>query len=234
MRIKRAVILAAGKGERLRPLTLETPKPLIEVNGVRMVESIISALHQNGILEIYIVVGYLKEKFAFLSEKYPGLTLIENPWYEETNNISSLYAIKDQLEDCFILDGDQIICDPDVLNPEFTCSGYHVTWCEQITKEWLLKTENGIITSCSRIGGSHGYRLYSISRWTARDGQRLAGHVAREFESGNRDIYWDDVPLFCYPDEYRLGVYEMPMGAVVEIDSLAELMAADQRYGAMI
>lgn len=232
MRVKRAIILAAGKGERLQPLTLKMPKPLITVNGVRMIESIISALHQNGIREIYIVVGYMKEQFRYLAEK--DVALIENPWYESANNISSLYAARAHLSDCFIMDGDQIIHDPDVLNPEFTRSGYNVTWCEDQTREWLLGVEGGIIRSCSRTGGAHGCQLFSISRWSAEDGKILCDHIAREFESGNRDIYWDDVPLFCYPESYSLGVYEMEQGAVQEIDSLEELIEADSSYGGRV
>ena len=63
---ERAIIMAAGKGKRMQPLTLETPKPLIKVNGVRMIDTIIRGLHANGITEIYVVVGYLKEKFSEL------------------------------------------------------------------------------------------------------------------------------------------------------------------------
>lgn len=226
--------MAAGKGERLHPLTLKIPKPLIKVNCVRMIESIISTLHQNGISEIYIVVGYQKEKFQWLPETYPGLNLIENPYYETCNNISSLYVARDYLQDAVVMDGDQIIYDPDVLNPEFDRSGYNVTWCDGETKEWLLDVEGGVIRSCSRTGGAHGYQLYSISRWSAEDGKRLSEHIAYEFERGNTGIYWDDVPLFCYPNEYRLGIREMKHGAVAEIDSLEELAAIDHSYGTML
>ena len=63
-KVKRAVIVAAGIGQRMRPLTLTTPKPLISVNGTRMIDSVIAALHANGITEIHVVVGWLKEAFA--------------------------------------------------------------------------------------------------------------------------------------------------------------------------
>ena len=66
--VKRAVIMAAGTGTRMRPLTLTTPKPLIKVNGSRMIDTVIEALHENGIREIYVVVGYLKEQFQDLPE----------------------------------------------------------------------------------------------------------------------------------------------------------------------
>ena len=70
--------MAAGRGERMRPVTLQTPKPLVRVNGVRMIDTVIKALHQNGITEIYVVVGYLKEQFRSWEQEYPGLQLIEN------------------------------------------------------------------------------------------------------------------------------------------------------------
>ena len=61
--VKKAIIMAAGIGKRMWPLTLEIPKPLIKVNGIRMIDTIVSALNVNGIREIYVVVGYLKEQF---------------------------------------------------------------------------------------------------------------------------------------------------------------------------
>ena len=93
-RAKKAIIMAAGMGTRMNPVTLETPKPLVRVNGKRMIDSVIEALHINGIRQIYVVVGYLKEQFAELKEEYPDITLIENPWYDKCNNISSLYVAR--------------------------------------------------------------------------------------------------------------------------------------------
>ena len=229
--VKRAIIMAAGKGERLRPVTLETPKPLIRVNGVRMIDSVISALHKNGISEICVVVGYLKERFLPLEAKYPGLKLIENPDYDRANNISSLYYAREFLSDCIILDGDQIIRNPDVLSPGFARSGYNAVWTDDDTKEWLLTVENGVIKDCSRTGGRGGWQLYSISRWSAEDGARLRRHLELEYrERKNTGIYWDDVALFCHPEDYALGVREMQAGDVTEIDTLQELAAEDPDY----
>ena len=230
-KVKRAIIMAAGTGERMKPVTMKIPKPLVKVNGVRMIDTVIQGLHMNGISEIYVVVGYLKEQFRCLEKEYSGIKLIDNPYYATCNNISSLYVAREYIEDAIILDGDQIIYNTDVLHPEFAYSGYNVVWTDQHTDEWLLTAENGIVVQCSRNGGEHGWQLFSISRWTAEDGRRLKGHLEIEFErKKSRDLYWDDVAMFCYPSKYVLGIYQMHFGDVVEIDSLSELVAVDESY----
>lgn len=234
-RVERAIIMAAGQGNRMRPVTLQTPKPLVAVNGVRMIDTAISALHENGIFEIYVVVGYLKEQFAPLAAEYPGLTLLENPWYAECNNISSLYCAREHIENAMILDGDQLIRSAAALRPEFERSGYNCVWTDEATDEWLLTESGGLVTVCSRTGGAHGWQLYSVSRWTATDGKRLRRHLELEFdERQNRQIYWDDVALFCHPEEYKLGIFPMARGDVVEIDDLRELAALDTSYARFI
>lgn len=230
-KVQRAIIMAAGIGKRMQPVTLTTPKPLVKVNGQTMIESVISALHKNGIREIYVVVGYLKEQFGFLPEKYPGLSLIENPFFDTCNNISSLYVARDHICNAIILDGDQLVYNPDILKPDFERSGYNCVWTDSPTEEWVLTLENDVVTACSRTGADKGWQLFSVSRWTEEDGKKLKAHLELEFDGKqNRQIYWDDVALFCHPDEYRLGIRPMSMEDIKEIDNYSELCEIDSSY----
>ena len=232
-RVNKAILLAAGLGERLQPLTHTTPKALIEVNGIKMIDSIFKALQHNNINDIYVVVGHLKEQFRDWAKDKEGVELIENPYYDSCNNISSLYMARDKLEDCMIMDADQVIYNPEILSPFFSRSGYNATWSEGFTKEWLMEVEDGVVKSCSRTGGAHGWQLHSVSRWTKEDGKRLKKHLEIEFEKGNKQIYWDDVVMFNHLDEYKLGIFKMQPSDMVEIDSLEELKAIDERYRAI-
>jgi CTP:phosphocholine cytidylyltransferase-like protein len=230
-KVKRAIIMAAGIGKRMQPVTLDIPKPLVNVNGVRIIDTVIQGLNANGISEIYIVVGYLKEKFEVLKQEYTGITLIDNMYYDTCNNISSLYAAREYIEDSIILDGDQLIFNDAVLKPEFERSGYNAVWTDRHTDEWIMTVENGIVTHCSRTGGVKGWKLYSISRWCSEDGKKLKHHLEIEFEEKkNRNIYWDDVAMFCYPNEYEIGIIKMHESDVREIDNLSELAEIDSSY----
>lgn len=228
--VKRAIIMAAGIGKRMQPLTDEIPKPLVKVNGIRMIDTIIRGLHANGIMEIYVVAGYKKEQFYEWARGEPGIEIIENPYYDIYNNIASLYVARRYIEDSIIIDGDQMIFNTAILDPHFTLSGYNAVWCEDYTDEWLMEVSDKCIKSCSRTGGSHGWQLYSISRWTADDGRKLRHHLEQEFEAGNYDLYWDDVVMFCHFDEYKLGIREMQKEDIIEIDDLDELVSIDSSY----
>ena len=80
-RVKRAIFLAAGFGSRLVPITLNTPKPLVLVNGKKIIETLLDAVVKAEIPEIIIVTGYLNEQFEILLKKYPNIKFIYNKKY---------------------------------------------------------------------------------------------------------------------------------------------------------
>ena len=87
---RQAVILAAGAGMRMIPLNMEVSKGLLEVNGEVLIERLIRQLQEVGIREIYVVVGFMKEKYEYLMDAY-GVELIVNPEYALKNNLHSLF-----------------------------------------------------------------------------------------------------------------------------------------------
>ena len=229
-KIENAIIMAAGLGTRMRPLTYETPKPLIPVHGKPMIESIIDGLHQNDINDITIVVGYLGEKFGYLSDKYQGIKLIENPYYNRYNNISSLYFARNDLKNTIILDGDQLIPNTKILNRDFQYSGYAGSRVDGWTDEWIMHVDNNnVILSCDREGNDHGWRLYSLSKWTAKDSAMLKKYLVQGFSNGEyRDLYWDDIAMFEYFDKFTLTMMPINKGDIIEIDSVAQLKKINQ------
>lgn len=233
--LKRAIIVAAGEGKRLRPVTLTTPKPLVEVKGVRMIDTAIRALKKNGIREIYIVAGYKKELFDEAFREDPAVTVLENPHYLEGNNITSLYAAREYLPGAFVLEGDLIISNDEILRPEIERSGYLGIYM-QAPPEWALEMENGLIKSCV-ISGSEkeAYRLMGISMWTEADGRRLAELIRAQIEDvKDWTVYWDELALFLHKEQFSLGVRDISESDILEIDTVEELAAMDPKYSACL
>ena len=229
-RIKRAIIVAAGEGTRLRPVTLTTPKPLVKVNGIRIIDTIINALKKNGIHNIYIVSGYKREQFFDVYKKDPDITIIENPNYYNSNNVTSLYLARDYIPESFIIEGDLVIQNPEVFNPVFEKSGYLATYMEK-TPEWALTLENGTICSYSVEGGTNSYRLWGISMWNRDDGEKLAETVRNQVENiKDLSIYWDELALPDSKIRFDLGIREIGLNDISEIDTFEELKEIDSAY----
>ena len=222
--------MAAGEGSRLRPVTLTTPKPLVPVNGKRMIDTSIEALKRNGIHEIYIVCGYKSEMFFEAFKDDPEVTVIENVHYLEGNNITSMYAAKDFLPGSFVLEGDIIISNDEILRPEIEKSGYCANYLEE-APEWALKVENGRIMSCEIKGAPDAYRLWGISMWTREDGERLSELVRAQIEDiKDWNVYWDELALFKYKEQFDLGIREIGENDIIEIDTFEELVEMDPSY----
>ena len=99
---QRAIILAAGFGMRMVPINTETPKGLLEVHREPLIERQIKQLHEVGIQEIYVVVGFMKEAYEYLIDDY-NVKLIVNPDYAIKNNLHSLYLAKEHLANAYII-----------------------------------------------------------------------------------------------------------------------------------
>lgn len=229
--VEKAIIMAAGRGSRMQPLTDFTPKPLISVNGVKMIEGLIENLLLKRINDIVVVTGYLSEQFNYLQDKY-GVKLILNRDYNIANNISSLYFAHNELNaNLIIMDGDQIIKDTNVIKKRFKHSGYSCWYSNEYSNEWMLTLgARSRIQKCDRFGGKNAWELKSLSYWTRENAYKLASIVKQEYERGNKQIYWDDMVLFIHNSQFELYGHKIPKKSIIEIDSLEELITLDKKY----
>lgn len=228
-RVKRAVIIAAGFGSRMVPITLNTPKPLVRVHGKRIIDSLLDALVEAQIPEIYIVRGYLGEQFEQLLHKYPMIKFIENPGYNEANNISSVVCAGDLVENAYIAEADLLLSNPRLIT-KYQYETNYLGIPVEMTNDWCFYTENGVVKKMV-IGGVNCHQMVGISYWTKEDGARLARDAREEFEApGGRERYWDQVALEYRIKDYCVHVRDCSFDDIVEIDTFKELVMIDKSY----
>lgn len=229
-RARQAVLLASGLGSRLAPITVNTPKPLVDVCGTPIIDTIVKPLVDAGIESICVVTGYRAEQFELLRRRWPQVELVYNPLYDSTNNISSAVAAGDRFRNAYVFESDLYIKNPALITPYRYRSCYLGVPVEA-TDDWCFDTDaDGRILDLHR-GGTDCFHMFGVSYWTAEDGARLAEDLPVAFaEEANRQRFWDDVPCVLANDRYDVHVEPVTFDDIAEIDSLAELQAMDPRY----
>lgn len=226
---KRAIFIAAGFGSRMVPITLNTPKPLVRVNGKRIIDGLIDACLEAGINDIYIVRGYLGDQFNQLLDKYPMIKFLDNDMFNEANNISSAILAKDLLENAYVFEADLVISNPNIIDKYHYCSDF-LGFKVDRTDDWCFITKNKVIQE-QVVGGVNCYQEIGISYWNEEDGKKLAVDIPEVFSMpGGKEKYWDQVPMLVFKKRYHVEVKECQKEDIIEIDTFKELCAIDSSY----
>ncbi|MGI5977410.1 MAG: sugar phosphate nucleotidyltransferase [Candidatus Limivicinus sp.] len=229
-KVKRAVFIAAGFGARLAPITLNTPKPLVRVNGVRIIDTLIDAVLAAGINEIVIVRGYLGEQFDQLLYKYPNIKFIENPDFNECNNISSAMCARYCLQNAYVLDADLIIKNPGLINRYEYRSNLLGVPVER-TDDWCITADRNGYAENIAMGGISGYREVGIFYLDSDDGSKMVEDLQSVYQSpGGRERLWEQVPLAYKKDNYKIEIRECSSDDFSEVDTLRDLRKIDPAY----
>ena len=228
-RAKRAIFIAAGFGSRLVPITFNTPKPLVRVHGQRIIDGLIDACLDAGINEIYIVRGYLAEQFDQLLYKYPMIRFLENPVYNEANNISSAMVARYMLSNAYVFEADLLISNPKIITKYHYPSDFLAIKKDR-TDDWCFIVKDGVIVE-EKVGGLDCWQMVGISYWNEEDGHKLSDDIKMTYEQpGGKERYWEQVPLVFCKKHYKVEVRECQENDIIEIDTFRELKAIDKTY----
>ncbi len=250
-KVDRALIMAAGFGSRFVPLTYEMPKGMIEVFGERMVDRQIEQLIAAGVTDITVVVGYMKEKFEYLRDKY-GAKLLYNPEYAEKNNLSTIWHARDLLygKNCYILSSDNWIRE-NIYHKYEGVAWYSAVYAEGDTKEWVIETDKkGRMTGIME-GGRDSLYMYGPAYFSREFSEKFLPVLERYYEiPGTEQYYWETVlmdmlgglakkRLTAYfgrikeaegCSDIEMYVNPQPADMVYEFENLEELRAFDGKY----
>ena len=229
-KVQRAVFLAAGFGSRMVPITFNTPKPLVRVHGTRMIDTLLDAVVAAGIPEIVVVRGYLGEQFDQLLYKYPQIKFVENPIYNEANNISSAMCVRHLLRNAYVLEADLVLSNPKLIR-KYEYSSNFLGIPVEVTDDWCMITDSNGIVIEECVGGRNCYQMVGISYWDEQAGARLEQDLQAVYTSpGGKERYWEQTALVYKKEHYTVSVRECAFQDIVEIDSFNELKKIDKLY----
>ena len=222
---QRAIILAAGFGMRMVPINLEMPKGLLEVNGEPLIERTIRQLHEVGIKEIYIVVGFMKERYEYLIDEY-GVELVVNPEYASRNNLHSVNLVREHLENVYVIPCD-IWCDRNPFRRHELYSWYMVSDLVDNESNVRVNRKMELVSVPENTGGN---AMIGICYLTKEDG----GIVKTRMEELCRDqrydgAFWEEA--LCRQGRMTVAARVVHSSDVVEINTYEQLRELDSDSG---
>lgn len=218
---QRAVILAAGFGMRMVPINMEMPKGLLEVNGEPLIERLICQLHEAGICEIYVVVGFMKEKYEYLIDEY-GVELVVNPEYASKNNLHSLKLVKEHLKNAYIIPCD-IWCDRNPFRRHELYSWYMVSDLVDNESNVRVNRKMELVTVPEASGGN---AMIGICYLTKEDADVTVQRMEELCRNPRYDgSFWEEA--LYQKDRMTVAARVVHSADVVEINTYEQLREID-------
>lgn len=228
MNQRNAVILAAGISSRFVPLSFEMPKGLLKVKGEILIERQIRQLREAGVQEIIVVVGYQKEKFYYLQEKY-NVTIVVNEDYERYNNTSSMIRILDYLTNTYICSSDNYFTENIFLTPAKE-SYYSAIYQTGKTEEYCIQYDEEEYITAVNIGGQDSYIMLGAVYFHQDFSRKFKSILEKEYQKEEtRKLLWEQVYMKYLP-ELKMKIQKYSEGIIYEFDSLDELRVFEPNF----
>lgn len=227
-KVDNAVIMAAGTASRFAPLSYERPKALIEVKGEVLIERQIRQLQEAGIHEIIVVVGYMKEQFAYLADKF-GVTIVENDAYLVRNNNSTIHAVKPYLKNSYICSSDNYFSE-NPFEAEVDEAYYAAVYADGDTKEWCMtEDEQGYINAVT-VGGENAWFMLGHTFWSETFSKKFIEILDEIYDlPATADLLWEAIYM-AHLDVLKMKIRRYDSDVIFEFDTLDELRAFDESY----
>lgn len=227
-KVENAIILAAGLSSRFAPISYEKPKGLLKVRGEVLIERQIEQLKAAGIDDITVVVGYKKEYFFYLRNKY-GVEIVNNDEYASRNNNGSLWRVRNKLGNTYVCSSDDYFTE----NPfeAYVWKAYYsAQYAEGATKEWCITTgANNRITKVT-VGGASSWYMLGHVYFDRTFSQRFSQILDEEYAlPETTDKLWEDLYIE-HIKELDMVLRPYPAGVINEFDSLDELRVFDPHF----
>ncbi|MBQ7928813.1 MAG: NTP transferase domain-containing protein [Methanobrevibacter sp.] len=228
---KNAIIMAAGKSNTFAPFTYEKPKGLFIVKGEVLIERQIEQLIEAGVKDIYVVMGYMKEKFFYLEQKYPQVKLLINNTYGSFGNIYSLYVARQYLANTFICCADHYFPEnPFIDNNEFNQSYRACTYIEGNFQEFSIDySDADIITGCY-IGGEDKMAMVGHAYFNENFSKRFAEYLEKEIDNfGVSGMFWEEF-YSTHIRDLTLYMKKFENSEILEFEDIDDLRQFDSDF----
>ena len=229
-RVDNAVIMAAGMSTRFVPLSLEKPKGLLVVKNEVLIERQIEQLQDAGIENIVLVLGYKKEAFFYLENRFKGLKIIINPEFNIKNNTHTLYLAREEIGNTYICSSDDYFEE----NPfeAYVYQSYYAAEHVTVrTNEWyMIPDSKGNIGKVEK-SGVEGDVMLGHAYWNREFSAKMVQLLTQDHDVGNYDeVLWEQVLADHVKELPPMEIKVYPKGTIFEFDSLDELRAFDRNY----